>query len=86
MIGCDADRDSQFEYIEHLRKAFKIEPKRHLELFEEAESRPRDAIQWTKKFCLNFGSRNRVCYGLKFPKQRQLRDKINIRGMAANWV
>ena len=40
MIGCDAARDSQFEYIEHLRKAFKIEPQRHLELFEEAEARP----------------------------------------------
>ena len=44
MIGCDADRDSQFEYIEHLRKAFKIEPKRHLELFEEAEARPRPRV------------------------------------------
>ena len=40
MIGCDADRDSQFAYIEHLRKAFKMEPKRHLELFEAAEARP----------------------------------------------
>ena len=44
MIGCDADRDSQFEYIEHLRKAFKIEPKRHLELFEEAEARPKPRV------------------------------------------
>ena len=41
MIGCDADRDSQFAYIEHLRKAFKMEPKRHLELFEAAEARPK---------------------------------------------
>ena len=44
MIGCDAARDSQFEYIEHLRKAFKIEPQRHLELFEEAEARPRPRL------------------------------------------
>ena len=44
MIGCDADRDSQFAYIEHLRKAFKMEPRRHLELFEAAEARPRPPL------------------------------------------
>jgi hypothetical protein len=40
MVGCDADRDAQFAYAEHLRKAFKIDPKRHLFLYEAAEERP----------------------------------------------
>ena len=39
MIGCDKENFNQFELVEHLRKAFQIEPKRHLELYSEVESR-----------------------------------------------
>ena len=35
MIGKDADRNGQFEMIEHLRKAFHIEPKEHLEIYNQ---------------------------------------------------
>ena len=35
MIGADADRNGQFEMIEHLRKAFHIEPKQHLEIYNQ---------------------------------------------------
>ena len=35
MIGKDADRNGQFEMIEHLRKAFHIEPKEHLEIYTQ---------------------------------------------------
>ena len=45
MIGCDADRDNQFKMIEHLRKAFKFEPKEHLQLYECAMERPKPKLK-----------------------------------------
>ena len=40
MIGKDADRNGQFEMIEHLRKVFHIEPQRHLELYNQVSATP----------------------------------------------
>lgn len=40
MIGCDTKKINQFELVEHLRKAFQIEPKRHLELYNEVSVKP----------------------------------------------
>ncbi len=45
MIGCDADRDCQFQFVEHLRKAFKFDSKKHLELYEMAEEKPRPKLK-----------------------------------------
>ena len=41
MIGADADRNGQFEMIEHLRKAFHIEPKEHMEIYNQVETSPK---------------------------------------------
>ena len=35
MIGCDSKKINKFELVEHLRKVFQIEPKRHLELYNQ---------------------------------------------------
>eukprot|EP00095_Tigriopus_kingsejongensis_P000958 maker-scaffold83_size396513-snap-gene-0.15 protein:Tk00958 transcript:maker-scaffold83_size396513-snap-gene-0.15-mRNA-1 annotation:"conserved hypothetical protein" len=44
MIGCDVDQSDQWALVEHLRKAFHLDPKRHLELYETASSRPKPPV------------------------------------------
>ena len=45
MIGSEKENGNQFELVEHLRKAFQIEPSRHMELYTEIESKPKPTIQ-----------------------------------------
>ena len=45
MIGSDKEKKNQFELVEHLRKAFQIEPSRHMELYTEIESKPKPPVQ-----------------------------------------
>ena len=45
MIGCDKENRNQFELVEHLRKAFQIEPSRHMELYTDIESKPKPRVQ-----------------------------------------
>ena len=45
MIGCDKKDLNQFQLVEHLRKAFQIEPSRHMELYTEIESKPKPTVQ-----------------------------------------
>lgn len=47
MIGNDAPNDEnvRFHLIEHLRKAFRVEPKVHLRLYEKASLRPRPQLK-----------------------------------------
>lgn len=45
-IGSDSpDKEMRWKMIEHLRKAFRVKPKRHLELFEAASSKSRPEIR-----------------------------------------
>ena len=45
MIGCDTKNINKFELYEHLRKAFQIEPKRHLELYNELSGAARRPVK-----------------------------------------
>lgn len=40
MLGADKKSSNSFELVEHLRKAFQIEPKHHLKLYSDAETFP----------------------------------------------
>lgn len=45
MIGCDVNQEDQWNLVEHLRKAFHLEPKRHLELYEIVSCRPQPSVK-----------------------------------------
>ena len=44
-IGCDADRDGQWALVEHLRKAFRFDPQRHLEYFDKVTAQPKPSLK-----------------------------------------
>ena len=46
MIGNDApDESMQFQLIEHLRKAFRVEPSKHIQLYEKAAERDKPLLK-----------------------------------------
>jgi BAI1-associated protein 3 len=45
MIGCDSKKINQFQLVEHLRKAFQIEPKQHLELYNQVSAKPNPSVK-----------------------------------------
>ena len=46
MIGNDApDESMRFQFIEHLRKAFRVDPQKHILLYEKAASRDKPMVK-----------------------------------------
>ena len=44
-IGCDLKKINQFQLVEHLRKAFQIEPKHHLKIYNQVSAEPGPSVK-----------------------------------------